>query len=111
MTNANEAIGIARAARASGIPAAISFTVETDGRLPDGTALGDAITTVEAATQRAPAYYMINCAHPSHFDAVLVQGAPWLARLYGVRLNPSSKSHAELTRLIQRTSPEHTKSA
>ena len=44
MTNANEAIGIAHAAHASGIPVAISSTNETDGRLPDGTAFGDAIT-------------------------------------------------------------------
>ncbi len=96
MTNANEAIGIARAAQVCDIPAAISFTVETDGRLPDGTPLGDAIAVVDEATGRAPAYYMINCAHPSHFDAVLAQGGPWLARLYGVRVNPSSKSPAEL---------------
>ncbi|MES2712865.1 MAG: homocysteine S-methyltransferase family protein [Pseudomonadota bacterium] len=96
MTNANEAIGIARAAREAAMPVAISFTVETDGRLPDGTALGKAIEATDAATGRAPAYYMINCAHPSHFAAVLETGGQWLERLRGVRANPSAKSHAEL---------------
>ena len=63
----DEAIGIARAARAAGVPVAISFTVETDGRLPTGESLGEAIAAVDAATGGAPAYYMINCAHPTHF--------------------------------------------
>lgn len=96
MTNANEAIGIARAAREAGMPVAISFTVEVDGRLPDGTALGEAIEATDAATGRAPAYYMINCAHPSHFTPVLEAGGPWIERLRGLRANPSAKSHAEL---------------
>ena len=77
MTNANEAIGITRAARAVGLPVAISFTVETDGRLPTGETLGEAIAAVDAATSAAPAYYMINCAHPTHFAHLLAgEGAP-----------------------------------
>jgi S-methylmethionine-dependent homocysteine/selenocysteine methylase len=100
MTNAPEAIGITRAAVAATMPVAIAFTVETDGRLPDGTALGAAIEAVETATAGAPAYYMINCAHPTHFDAVLAAapgaGNAWMARLRGLRANPSSQSHAEL---------------
>jgi homocysteine S-methyltransferase len=75
---------------------AISFTVETDGRLPTGDALGDAISAVDAATGGYPAYYMINCAHPAHFDAVLDAGAAWTARIGGVRANASRLSHAEL---------------
>jgi S-methylmethionine-dependent homocysteine/selenocysteine methylase len=71
MTNTNEAIGVTRAARATGMPVVISFTVETDGKLPTGQPLQEAIQEVDAATGRAPAYYMINCAHPSHFEAVL----------------------------------------
>ena len=71
MTYAEEAAGVARAAAAAGLPCAISFTVETDGRLPSGQALGDAIAQVEAATGSGPAYYMVNCAHPSHFAHVL----------------------------------------
>ena len=96
MTYADEAIGVARAAERAGLPSAISFTLETDGRLPSGQALGEAIKEVDAATGSAPAYYMINCAHPSHFEAVLEAGAPWLSRIGGLRANASAKSHAEL---------------
>lgn len=71
MTHAGEAIGVTRAAQAMGMPVVISFTVETDGRLPTGQPLKEAIEEVDAATGRAPAYYMINCAHPSHFEMVL----------------------------------------
>jgi S-methylmethionine-dependent homocysteine/selenocysteine methylase len=96
LTYTDEAIGIARAAGDAGLPAVISFTLETDGRLPSGQQLGDAIEQVDAATDPAPAYYMINCAHPSHFEAVLDTGAGWPARIGGVRANASTKSHAEL---------------
>jgi S-methylmethionine-dependent homocysteine/selenocysteine methylase len=92
----DEAIGIARAARRFAMPAAISFTVETDGKLAGGQTLQEAIEAVDAATGGAPAYYMINCAHPTHFAAVLEPGAPWTKRIRGVRANASSKSHAEL---------------
>lgn len=91
-----EAIGIARAARAAGIPAVISFTVETDGRLPSGESLGEAITAVDAATDAAPVYYMLNCAHPSHFRHVLDGADAWLGRLRAIRANASCRSHAEL---------------
>jgi homocysteine S-methyltransferase len=96
MTYANEAIGIARAAQAAGMPSAISFTVETDGRLPSGQALPDAIRQVDAETDAAPAYYMINCAHPTHFDGALEDGNGWRDRILGLRANASTKSHAEL---------------
>jgi len=95
MTYADEAIGITRAAGAAGLPAVISFTVETDGRLPSGQALGEAIEQVDAATDPAPAYYMINCAHPTHFEAALA-GDAWTERIRGLRANASAKSHAEL---------------
>ena len=96
MTYAAEAIGIARAAQAVGMPVALSFTVETDGRLPNGQPLQEAIEQVDAATDNAPVYYMINCAHPTHFADALVAGAPWVARIQGLRANASTKSHAEL---------------
>lgn len=96
ITNVPEAIGIARAARRHGIPSVISFTLETDGRLPAGDALAEAITQVDAATDAAPAYYMINCAHPDHFATVLDDGGSWLQRLRGLRANASRRSHAEL---------------
>ena len=96
MTYAEEAIGITRAAVESGLPVVISFTLETDGRLPSGQALGEAIQQVDDATESAPAYYMINCAHPTHFEDALEPGAPWLDRIRGLRANASTKSHAEL---------------
>jgi S-methylmethionine-dependent homocysteine/selenocysteine methylase len=93
---ASEAIGIARAAKTFGMPSVISFTLETDGRLPTAQALNDAIAEVDAATAGAPAYYMINCAHPTHFTRVLEEGADWVTRLRGLRANSSCRSHAEL---------------
>jgi S-methylmethionine-dependent homocysteine/selenocysteine methylase len=96
MTYADEAIGIVRAATDAGLPVVISFTVETDGRLPSGQPLGEAVAAVDAATASGPAYYMVNCAHPTHFEHVLVGGAPWLERIKGVRANASRQSHAEL---------------
>lgn len=96
MTYVDEAIGVARAARAAGVPSAISFTVETDGRLPSGQSLAEAIAEVDGTTGSAPAYYMINCAHPTHFEDVLAEGATWTARIGGLRANASTKSHAEL---------------
>jgi S-methylmethionine-dependent homocysteine/selenocysteine methylase len=96
MTNAEEAIGIARAAARARMPVAISFTLETDGRLPTGQNLNEAIATVDTATGAAPLYYMINCAHPTHFAHVLASGEPWLERVHGLRANASKRSHAEL---------------
>ena len=96
MTNVNEAVGLTRAAVAANMPVAISFTVETDGKLPTGQSLQDAIEAVDKATAHAPAYYMINCAHPTHFESVLAKGGAWRERIGGVRANASAKSHAEL---------------
>ena len=96
MTYAEEAIGVTQAAKAVGMPVVISFTVETDGRLPSGRTLKDAILQVDAATDNGPAYYMINCAHPSHFEDVLASGEPWVQRIRGLRANASRMSHAEL---------------
>ncbi|CAH2407026.1 homocysteine S-methyltransferase family protein [Mesorhizobium escarrei] len=96
LTNFHEAIGVARAAKAHEIPCMISFTVETDGKLVTGMALGEAIDRVDDATDGAPAYYMINCAHPTHFMQALNKGERWLDRVYGVKANASAKSHAEL---------------
>ena len=84
MTYTEEAIGIALAARDYGVPVAISFTVETDGRLPNGVALHEAILAVDAATDSSPAYFMINCAHPTHFQHVLDADSMWINRVRGV---------------------------
>jgi S-methylmethionine-dependent homocysteine/selenocysteine methylase len=96
MTYAEEAIGVTRAAARHGLPVVISFTLETDGRLPSGQALGDAIQQVDDETDARPAYFMINCAHPTHFVDALDAGAPWVARIGSLRTNASTRSHAEL---------------
>jgi S-methylmethionine-dependent homocysteine/selenocysteine methylase len=96
MNYVDEAIGIVRAAAACAMPVAISFTVETDGRLPSGATLQEAIELTDDATGTGPAYYMINCAHPTHFQHALRNGESWLGRLRGLRANASRRSHAEL---------------
>jgi homocysteine S-methyltransferase len=96
MTNVNEAIGVTRAAMACGIPVVISFTFETDGRLPAGETLQEAIEAVDKATGNAVLYYMINCVHPEHFETALATGGSSVARLRGIRANASRRSHAEL---------------
>jgi len=96
MTYVDEAVGITEAARAAGMPVVISFTVETDGVLPSGQPLGEAIEAVDEATSRYPAYYMVNCAHPTHFRHLLDGSPAWSTRLGGVRANASTLSHAEL---------------
>ena len=96
MTYAAEAIGVVQAAREAGIGAVASFTVETDGRLPSGQSLPEAVTEVDEATDGAAAYFMVNCAHPTHFAAVLDEDGAWLGRIKGIRANASTKSHAEL---------------
>lgn len=96
MTNIPEAVGIARAAGDRGLPCVISFTLETDGRLPTGQTLANAIVEVDAACTHKPAYYMINCAHPDHFSGMLEQGGEWADRIHGLRANASRMSHAEL---------------
>jgi homocysteine S-methyltransferase len=100
MTSPGEAIGITNAAREHGLPIIVSPTVETDGRLPDGSTLGELIERVDQETDGAPLCYMVNCAHPVHLGPALraarEAGAAWLERLRGVRANASEKSHAEL---------------
>ncbi len=96
MTNVHEATGVAHAAEAAGLPVVISFTVETDGNLPTGDSLGKAINAVDRATGNGPAYYMINCAHPTHYEHRLMSGEAWVDRIGGMRANASRCSHAEL---------------
>ena len=96
MTYVDEAIGITQAAADARMPVAISFTTETDGRLPSGQPLGEAITELDDRTGGAAAYVMLNCSHPTHFEDVLVPGEPWVDRIRGLRANASMRSHAEL---------------
>ena len=94
LTGTAEAVGIVRAARATGLPVAASFTVERDGRLPDGTPLSEAVTAVDA--EAAPDYFMVNCAHPSHIAPALTTAGDWCSRIVGLRANASARSHEEL---------------
>lgn len=91
-----EAIGITQAAREAAMPVAISFTLETDGRLPSGQSLPEAIQQTDEVSSGYPAYYMINCAHPTHFKSVLREDGAWRNRIRGLRANASKRSHAEL---------------
>jgi len=94
-TQSDEAVGLARCAESAGMPVVISFTVETDGCLPTGQTLGDAIRAVDDATAGAPAYFGVNCAHPDHFFGVLEE-SDWAHRIRALRCNASRQSHAEL---------------
>jgi len=96
MNYVEEAIGVAAAAREHAMPVVISFTLETDGRLPSGQRLAEAIEQADAATDGHPAYYMINCAHPTHFARTLQDAGAWRERIRGLRANASRRSHAEL---------------
>ena len=95
---AEEAIGITHAAHEADLPVVISFTVETNGHLPSGMRLKDAIEMVDNTASTQPVYYMINCAHPTHFSNELEKGdgQDWMKRIKGIRANASCKSHAEL---------------
>jgi S-methylmethionine-dependent homocysteine/selenocysteine methylase len=96
MNYTEEAIGIARAAEALGMPVVVSFTVETDGNLASGETLRSAIERTDRETGHGPVYYMVNCAHPTHFEDALARGEAWTRRIRGLRANASTKSHAEL---------------
>ena len=91
-----EGVGVIRAAKKAGLPVVVAYTVETDGRLPDGTPLGRAFVETDARTDCAAAYFMVNCAHPDHFREALEAGNGWLKRIGGIRANASRLSHAEL---------------
>lgn len=96
INNIQEGLGITKAAISINIPVIISFTVETDGNLPSGEKLAQAIESIDKTTNSFPIYYMINCAHPSHFIDVLEPESLWTQRIMGIRANASCKSHAEL---------------
>jgi S-methylmethionine-dependent homocysteine/selenocysteine methylase len=95
INDAAEAVGIVRAAVAADVPVAVSLTVETDGRLATGQSLREAVEQVDADTADGAAYFMVNCAHPTHLATTFDDGE-WLHRVVGVRLNASTRSHAEL---------------
>jgi homocysteine S-methyltransferase len=93
-----EAIGIARAARSAGVPSVISFTLDKSRTVDGRRSLRAAIEAVDAATDGAPAYYMINCSHPVDFGPALDHG-DWVRRIRAVRANASSLEHGQLCQL------------
>jgi len=113
MTNLGETLGIVHAAERAGIPVLVSATVETDGRLPDGMTIADYVRAIDDVTQAYPVGYIINCAHPDHLERTLDAAAnsdeSWLKRLYGLRANASTRSHAELddSPTLERGNPHH----
>lgn len=103
MVQCDEAVGIVRAARVVAMPVAVSFNVGGDGRLPTGRSLGDAITTVDAATGSAPVYYTVRCEHPNDAARALDTQAEWVRRVRG--LSVVSNGHAdEVSELVRRQS-------
>lgn len=100
MTNVSEAVGVSRSACRRGLPCVVTFAVDGEGRLPNGPTLAEAIAEVDAETGAAPAYYMINCAHPSPLMATLEGGRAWMRRLGGLRANASRQSHPALSSAV-----------
>jgi S-methylmethionine-dependent homocysteine/selenocysteine methylase len=96
LSYSDEAIGITLAAKSFSLPVVISFTVETNGTLPGGESLQEAIERTDEETRNYPQHYMINCAHPQHFLHTLDNSEDWKRRIAGIRANASLKSHAEL---------------
>jgi homocysteine S-methyltransferase len=95
-THTGEAIGVVRAAVGARVPVVIAFTVETDGRLPSGQPLHEAIAEVDAQTTGAALHFGINCAHPDHFTRAVEADSRSIERIALLRANASRASHAEL---------------
>lgn len=101
LTYKEEGLGIVLAAKEVNIPVVISFTLETDGRLPSGESLKEVIEQIDSATDNYPEHFMINCAHPEHFKDILSEDGAWKERIKGIRANASKKSHAELDESVE----------
>ena len=99
LTDTGEALGVVAAARDVGIPVAISFTVETDGKLPGGKTLMEAVA--EADADGGPDYFFVNCAHPEHIARGLGLDGFWRDRVHGLRVNASTLSHEELDAMTE----------
>lgn len=95
-THVGEAAGVIRAASAIGAPVVVAFTVETDGRLPSGQPLAEALAETDALTEGAALHYGVNCAHPDHFAPAFAADPAGIARVGLLRANASRMSHTEL---------------
>jgi S-methylmethionine-dependent homocysteine/selenocysteine methylase len=96
-SSVEEAIGFARAAKGAEIPSVISF-IAKGGTLRDGATLEAAVSRVDAATDRAPAYYAVNSEHPPDFEPGLTEG-DWSRRLGGFMPNAVAKDLLSLCSL------------
>ena len=100
-----EARGMAAAMGSTGLPSIISFTLQRNGRLMDGTALHDAITAIDTLSSPPPLCYMANCVHPRIVAEAL--SCPWnqtetvRTRFLGIQANASPLSHAELDHAVE----------
>lgn len=100
MPSLPEAVGLAKAADETKLPYIISFTIQADGRLIDGTPISEAICSIDEKTDNKPVCYMANCVHPR----ILFQALSWpfnrtevvRFRFRGIQANTSPLSYAEL---------------
>ncbi len=86
LNNPEEGVGIVQAAQECDIPVILSFTLESNGGLPNGQSLSAAIRSVDDATDGYVSYYGINCAHPTHFEHLFSSGDSCLNRVRAVRV-------------------------
>lgn len=100
MPTLSEATGLAKAADKSGLPYIISFTIQENGKLIDGTTVADAIHYIDCKTENHPVCYMTNCVHPSIVLKALSQPFNKVEivkeRFRGIQANTSPLSYAEL---------------
>jgi S-methylmethionine-dependent homocysteine/selenocysteine methylase len=95
LPNIDEAIGIAKAMEVTGTPYIISFVIDHNGLVLDGTSLLDAINRIDSATSYQPLCYMVNCSYPTFLRAS-EQPKSLFTRLLGYQANSSAMSHSEL---------------
>lgn len=91
----SEGVGMARAIEKSGIPAIISFVINREAQVLDGTPLLQAITATDNSLATKPLGYMVNCVYPT-FICAKEQPTELFERLIGIQANSSSLDHTEL---------------
>jgi S-methylmethionine-dependent homocysteine/selenocysteine methylase len=95
LPNVGEALGIAMAMELVKIPYIISFVIDRNGLILDGTSLTDAIEYIDSNVVNKPFGYMVNCAYPSFLNADK-QPKNLFKRLIGYQANASSLDHCDL---------------
>jgi S-methylmethionine-dependent homocysteine/selenocysteine methylase len=98
---ASELIGVAQAMASTGLPYVLAPVLGEDGRLPDGTALADAIDAVDAAVVPRPLHVMVGCVHPSRVQAIAASGSAGALpdRVAGIKANASTLPPDQLDKL------------